>query len=220
MIKVSGPTVDVTNLEVVSLASLKTYIDIEGTTEDALLQILLDNFHSELYELVGYRMIKKPVADPYVFIIDGSGGEYLDLPHWPIDPATVTIEEVDILDSVFTVSVIRTLTSNDWYPADTEFGTLRRINNGAGWLWPMGENLLRVTMEAGYAAADIPPRLSGAICKTIGTTFNRIKGSRWDASQMSREAESWSFRENEIPKDAMRVFSGFMPVSMGFVNGL
>lgn len=196
--KLSGPTINTTNLELVTLAAIKTYTQQTSTDNDAILQVLLNNTHRQLYTLLGDRMIKRVVGTPWVYVLSG-GMDAIQLPQWPLIGSTASFSVGYIEDSINTWKTLMQIDTDDWY-ANADWGIVYLT---AGGFWPSGYRNVRCTFEAGYAA--VPEDLADAICQWVGVKFLRYDKKRWDAATVSRETESFSYRESEIPKEARMI---------------
>lgn len=195
--KLSGPTVNTTNLELVTLASIKSYLQFTTTENDTILQTLLNNTHRQLYTLLGDRMIKRAVGTPWVYVLSG-GMDALQLPQWPLIVSTASIENGYIEDNNNTWTTLHAFSSTDWY-ANAEWGIVYPTIG----FWPAGYRNMRATFEAGFAAC--PEDLADAICQWVAVKFQRYKMKRWDVAATNREGESFSYRESEIPKEARMI---------------
>jgi hypothetical protein len=206
-----SPAVNQTNLELVTLATVKTYTNQQSNANDTILQTILNGCHRQLYTFLGNRVITRDSSPPtdWVYALDGTGTRFLDLPQYPIwDVSQLTIDEGYIADNTPTFNVQRTFASSDWF-ADTEHGVIQRIT----WTWPTGYNNIRVSYPAGYDT--VPEDLADAICQWAAVRFMRYDRRRWDFATMTKESESWSFREKEIPDSALAVFRTYQKVSVG-----
>lgn len=196
--KISGPLINQANLELVNLATIKSYTQQTTAANDVILQTLLDNTHRSLYTLLGDRMIKRVVGTPWVYVLSG-GMDAIQLPQWPLIGSTAEFSAGYIEDSINTWVTLQAYTTDDWY-ANMEWGIVYPTGGG---FWPSGYRNLRCSFEAGYATC--PEDLREAICQWVGVKFQRYSNKRWDVSSSSKETESFQFREDEIPKDARKI---------------
>lgn len=195
MLKLSGPTINATNLELVSLATLKTYLAQTSTTNDTILQALLDNTHRQLYAMLGNRMVKRVNGTPWVYLLDG-GMDAIELPQYPLITSTCSISYGYIEDKDNAWKELQAFGDTDWH-ANTDWGMI--YHTSGGW-WPGGRNMLKVTFEAGFASC--PEDLRDAVCQWAAVKFQRYLTKRWDVSSITKEGEGMSFRESEIPREA------------------
>lgn len=208
MIKLSGPTLNTTNLELVPLATAKVYLQQPSTDNDTILQMLLDHTHRHLYAYMGNRMLKY-VATSWVYLLDGDGYETLQFPQYPILPSTMSIFWGYVTDKDNTWQTTYTYLDSDWN-ADADEGIIYNLHGG----WPIGRNNLKVSCEAGYST--VPPDIVEAVCQWVGVKFNRYARKRWDVQALTRESESQIFREDEIPLAVRRILRSYERVGMGF----
>lgn len=195
--KISGPAINTTNLELVNLATIKAYTQQKTTDNDAILQVLLNNTHRQVYTFLGDRMIKRVVGTPWVYVLSG-GADALQLPQWPLIVSTVTLQYGYIEDSQNTWRPLQVFETTDWY-ANADWGIIYPVYG----FWPGGYRNMRVQFEAGYSA--VPDDLADAICQWTAVKFQRYGTRRWDVASVNKEAEAYSYRESEIPKEARMI---------------
>src|SRR3990170_1372624 len=86
MIRLSGPTVTTTNLELVTLADLKTFLNTSAqSADDTRKQQVVDGVNRSAYERMRRRFIKHNSTN-WDLVLDGVayGGRTLALPYRPI----------------------------------------------------------------------------------------------------------------------------------------
>lgn len=198
-LKISGPDVnDPANLELVNLATIKAYTQQTSTVNDTILQTLLDNTHRQLYTLLGDRLINHIVGEPWVYILSG-GMDALQLPQWPLVSSTASFDIGYALDNQYTWRTLDLLDIDEWY-ANDEWGIVYLSQRT---FWPRGYRNIRATFEAGYGA--VPADLIDAVCQWTAVKFQRYALKRWDFVTITKELETVSFRESEIPKEARMI---------------
>lgn len=208
MLKISGPTVNATNLELVDLATIKTYTQQQSTENDSILQALLDNTHRQLYSVLGNRMILRVAGTPWVYLLSG-GMDGLQLPQWPMITGTASFDIGYIQDSSNTWQSFELLADNSWY-ANAEYGIIYLTSGG---FWPLGYRNIKATFEAGYSTC--PEDLRDAICQWVAVKFQRYSTKRWDWATVTKELETISFRESEIPREAWWTIRSYEKVGSG-----
>lgn len=210
MLKISGPTVNSTNLELVNLATYKSFMKIDplATGDDTLIGLALNAANRGVYRLLGNRFLKDVAL--HDCLISGTGTTWQKLPQWPIVSVT-SIERgyVNGNDPGTDFIVDQTVASTDYY-ADKEHGRLVAIS---GWIWTRGYNNFRIKWNAGLS--PIPDDLIEAICEWAGVMVVRAKTGRWDAIQLTKNTESTLYERTDLPPRAKRTIMDYGRVTMG-----
>jgi len=209
MIKLSGPTVNATNLELVSLAAAKSYIKKLTSDNDTFIQSLLDSTHRQLYSLLGDRMIKFISSSPYTYLLDGTGQRSMMLPQWPFVTSTVALSWGYVEDKDNTWHEDYAYADSDWYGNPDEGIIFLTKWNG----FPEGVNNIRAVFEAGYSS--VPEDLEDAVCQWFAVKYSRYLDKRHDYIAQTADASSWQYRESEIPASALMTIRSYERVGQG-----
>jgi len=213
MLRLGGPGATVrgsgNDLEIVPLATLKTYLNETGTADDVLLQHVLDNVHFAVYRDTGSRVFKLNAA-AFDEVYDGPGTQKLNLQQYPVAVIT-SITYGSVTASTPTFTAARSYTTAEWYPVSS-VGALYTITNEA---WPAGKHVLRVVYTAGYGSTAMPPDLMDAVCQWAGVKYSRLKDRRWDTTSQGREFETTQYTLNEAPTEVRRIIDSYKRLEVG-----
>lgn len=201
MLKLSGPTINVANLEVFTAAELRNFLGEDGITADATrLQVVVDMVNRMAYDRMRQRVIKS-TGTAYDLVLDGPiGGRELFLPYKPV----VTITSIAAGYYQTTGWVDTYLYDTSEYIRDDERGILYAVE---GITWPYGKHNLRVQYEAGYTT--IPADLKGAMLQWASIEYRRASGARLDQTAQTNETGSDAYTFGTVPASADAVLGRY-----------
>lgn len=199
MIQIAGPAITKANLELVTLAELKTFCSITGSGDDTRMQQIVDGVNRAAYQRMRSRIIKHNATD-WDLVIDGSlDGERLYLPYPPIYEFT---------------SIRRGYYNNgtwvtDWTYDSSEYvrddNTATLYNTATG--WPRGVRCLRVVYKAGWTTC--PEDLKWAILQWMSIEYKRISGDRLDQTSESDDTGGVAYTFTTVPPSALSVLAAY-----------
>lgn len=145
-------SLDSTNA-LVTLARMKSYLDISDTTDDARLERSI-SAASRLLNVLTERDLKARAVTKY---LTGDGSTDLRLPNWPVnDSASLQVWESTDLPRVWDATTL--IDSND-YVIDTERG---EIHYSGGWSEAPLSIKLSANLGYGYGSEEVPDDLQQA----------------------------------------------------------
>lgn len=145
-------------MAIITLAELKTYLGITGTTEDSKLTTIVAATNT-FVETYCNRAFEE--AEYTEELYDGPGSSVLCLKNWPVsEVAEVIVEDTEVEE--------RTEIDGEGYYLDAEAGILH--NND---LWNRGRGIITVTYTAGYET--IPDDLKFAVLE-LASYFRNMSG--------------------------------------------
>lgn len=138
------------------------YLDAEDAGPDglALLEQLEANAISVIEGDSGWRFLSGSAGE--ALTIEGKGGTRLWLPY-----RAMSITAVDVR---YTLSSSWETVSSSAYELSSSRSSLLRIDGSE---WPVGDALLRVTGQWGYAAADVPAKVRGLLLEMMNWMYRR-----------------------------------------------
>lgn len=207
MIRLAGPAESVPNLELVTLATLKTTGDFPASADDAVLQLILDAIHVGVFRQLGGRFVKS-TGTAYDEVYDGTDRFELFLDQRPI-VSVASIEEGQLVGNG-QFQVWRPLATTD-YQIDAAAGAIRRVLWGN---WPGGAST-RIVYQAGYVT--IPPDLRLAVVEWATVKYRRLAESRLDKLSTATDAESEQYTRDDAPAGVLAVLERYR-LSHAFVG--
>lgn len=182
-------TVD-TTIALVSLADQKEYLGIaSGTTsEDSILSFFINEISARCNSYTGRFILSKSYTEYY----DGDGSEELFLKNYPV---TVVSSIYDDVNREFNSN---SLISSDNYIVETTSGIIRLWNRMA---FNCGKANIKIVYTAGYAIANVPGDLKGAVKRWVALLYQKYVHKRWDQQSESIGDNTMTFIEEAIPKE-------------------
>lgn len=203
MIRLSGPTVNKANVELVTAAQVKSFLRQDGqTVDDVRLGLVVDMVNRWAYNRLRQRIVKS-TGTAYDLILDGTyDGLNLFLPFKPI--VSVTSIESGYYQAGSGWSPTYTYATTD-YARDDETGVLYA---GSGVSWPIVKNSIRIVYQAGYVA-PLPEDLVGALLQVASIEYNRASAERLDQTSQATDVGATSYTFGTIPGTADTVFRSY-----------
>lgn len=201
MLKLSGPTVNDANLELVTTTEVRAYLGEAGQTADATrLGYVVAMVNRMAYDRMRQRMVKS-TGTPYDVVLDGPyGGRELFLPYKPVvDVTSVAAGYYETTGWVDTYTY-----DSSEYVRDDEQGILYAVESI---VWPFGKHNLRVQYQAGYTT--VPSDLKGALMQWASVEYRRAAGERLDMTAQTNETGSDAYTFGTIPASADAVLARY-----------
>jgi len=214
MLRIDGPTLNQTNLEIVTPAAFKLYLQAGGTKDDVLIATVLDSVHRIVHRMIGDRFLTdltavSPAEPSHDYLLSGQGNGRLQLPQWPV--GTITSVRYGYVDgTVPDTDWVTTYTynSNDYY-SNNDTGTLHGVRRG----FPRGYNNMRVIWTAGYAT--VPEDLVAAINEFAAVVFKRAKDKRWDQLSIGDQSQTTTYARRAMTDESRITFNNYAPEGFG-----
>ncbi len=150
-------------IALVSLSDAKYYIGITSTTEDVIIEEIINGVSSAFNS---YTQRKLAVTD-YDIYLDGNKKPILFLPAWPIISVSSVIEDGT------------TLTEDDDFKVYYDLGFLYRVDDN----WSEGKKNIRVQFAAGYdclgTSPTLPHDIKLACLKQVAFEYKKYKNKDW-----------------------------------------
>jgi hypothetical protein len=187
------------DIDLTTLALVKSFGEIKGATEDSLLQTMITAFSRYIMNRTGRTALNQVLTFSDVF--DGNGSSFLLLPEFPVTALTL----------VNVAGVVQTLSSGFNVPGIRISQDKRGIMYAYGHIGRFYKGLANVMIEysAGYAAT--PEDLSHACSETIVLNYKRrgwtdMKSKSTGAAGVSGTT---AYQDWEIPPHADRIISSY-----------
>jgi uncharacterized phiE125 gp8 family phage protein len=181
----------------VTLDDCKDYLDIDDSTDDAIIGYLMQAVSDMFKENTGRNLVEAELTEYYT----GDDTDRLYLRSYPISAvASINWD----WDEVYGAD---TLLESDNYRVDSEYGFVRIFG---GSVWDRGIPI-KVVYTAGYTQANMPYDLRTAALEALGVLFKRRTEGRFDTSTYSRGDVSYSYLD-EMPhmvRDTMKRYRRF-----------
>lgn len=184
----------------ITLDQLKLYLGPNvGTTNDALLELLIDNVSEEFNRRLGRTLAKTTYTS---LALDGDHEEILELPNWPAVSVT-SIYEDDVL-----------LVADTDYEVDLARGLIKRV----GGHWSKGFQNIVITYVAGYTVQGatpgtgetaLPADLKLACMIQTAREWKKTLGSEWGETSRSFPDGSSSRVERGLLKDVEEILQRY-----------
>lgn len=181
----------------VSLPDMKDYLAITGTADDGrighLIEVVSREFDTECR--------RSFLEEEHTEYRDGNGTEQLWLENAPVSAITsIHLDSERDFDS-------DALVDSDDYFVDTVAGVVIR-NTG---YWPRAARNIKVVYTAGYAQADVPKDLRGAVYERVAQLWRRMSEKRVDTtSQSDASGNSRTFITERFPATVTEVLERYM----------
>jgi len=179
---------------IATLAQFKQYLGITGTSQDTILQLLIDSSNSMINSYIG-RIIE---ADDYIEYVNGNAQREILLQNYPVN--TLTSIEKNIWDLETPVWEIVEPT---WYKLSPKEWKIFLV-------YPLtrGFQNYKITYNAWYD--PVPAELTLASLK-IASKYYNTRTSDGVASE-SVNGDSISFETTEIPSDVLVILNNYRDI--------
>lgn len=188
-----------TDLAIVSLSDLKSYLQITSSDKDTLLGDLMNSASHLANRLTGRFFRDKDYTEYY----DGDGTRELILKNAPINSITSIHDDVNRdfnSDSQIDVSadVLQ----------ETESGIVRLWNNESAFV--KGTANIKVVYNAGYTQALMPHDIRFAVNEMVGEWYFRLsKDNAFGVQSKTNGARSITYLERDIPPRAKKILDSW-----------
>lgn len=168
----------------VTLANVKLYLGISTTTDDELLEILINQATDTVEAYLGLTVLLTTYTNE---VYDGGGTNELFLKNYPVDTTSVTLQYRNT-----------TVTNNDSWSTVTT--TDYFIYGGEGYIWKNTPFIdlpqhYRATYDAGWASGSVPDDLKLAVMKLVSGLYNRMRAEGKKSEKLGEYAVSWMDEE-------------------------
>lgn len=169
-----------------TVAKVKAYLGLSGSSDDALLTDLVAEAESAIVELTGGRQLE---AASITEVLDGSGREALRLTHYPVN----------------SVGTVKLAANRDFAAADPLAAGDLHFDPAAGLLywrggcWPLGLRNVQVTYNAGYST--LPVAITRAANIVVADWYTRAKQLASGQSQNELASENLGDRSESYHRE-------------------
>jgi hypothetical protein len=178
-----------------TLASVKQWLGIDNTTNDALLQSLIDSCS----DFIEQYLNRKILSAEYTELIDGTGATTQTLKNYPITAVSL-LSINNLSQSILPVSNFNT--------TGVKFDERQLI--GQNVKFTCGKRNIYITYTAGYAA--VPKAIEQACNEMIAMKFKNERGDRFGVSSKSLAGESISFFHGDMTQSVRATLDNYRNV--------
>jgi len=184
---------------VISLADTKVYVKEIGTTNDAILTILINAVSTVFDKYVDVvQIIEAAYTNAYH---DGNGLSVIKLPYINLSAITALTENDITLTEGY----------DDDYVKIQSLGYLKKISG----VWARGNQNIKISCTAGYKLANVPGDLQLACMKQVAFEFQQYVQKNWGESSRSFGDGSTSmFREITLLEDVKEILNRYRAVQI------
>ena len=199
MLRIDGPTVSKANLEIITTAVFKTYMQDAGSKDDVLIGLVLDAVHRIVFGMTGSRFMTdlttaSPAEPSHDYLLNGSGTGFIRLPQWPLKSITsLRYGYVDGSSLSADWVTTYTYTSSDYY-TNNDTGVIHGIRRG----FSPGYNNIRAIWTAGFTT--VPEDFKEAIMQFAGVVYKRAKDARWDQLSIGDQSQTTTYARRSMPR--------------------
>lgn len=200
-LNLQAPAKTTVNLELATIAELRTFIGMSGTDDATRMQLVVDGTNAAVFGYLRDRFIKDTGED-YEIVMNGPlDGRTLLIPHRPL--VSITNLERGRYDSGGW-ALDYAYVSTD-YHLDLPAGKLTSIPGG--W-FPRAQEALRVVYRSGWAT--VPADIKMAVLQAMVVEYTRVSGDRLDSISVAHDTGATSYTFDTWPLQARRVLDQYV----------
>lgn len=178
-----------------TLADLKTYLGISGTSEDAVLQIFLNRADAQAKRIIG-RDIEKPQSN-YAEETDGHGESILQVRNFPI----ISVVSVEFHDG------------SSWQPVSSSEYSVKKSSGQIRFPYssvPRGFGNVRITYMGGYET--VPHDVTEAVVRIAASAYNRRNSDGIKREKI--EGAEIEYSQDAMPQDAVETLNSYRSIDV------
>lgn len=181
-----------------TVAQLKEYLGVTGTSDDALLTRVLAAAETFFYTMLQRNSLE---VGAFTQTLDGTGKDYVMVSYWPI----VTLTSLVVAGETIAASLY-TFGSRGAFDSRMVYFT-----SASGLLFPKGRRNVVVSGTAGYATT--PPDVQQAVVELAGRGYQKRKRLDEVSKQVGGETVSYSTKDlTDFASKVVNVYGNRIPL--------
>lgn len=188
-------------IALISLQDAQLYLKISGTSEDNILNFLINEVSAMVNGFCGRHILQKSYTEYY----DGDGSTELILKNHPL----ITLTSLHISDDTRTFNS-STLITNSYVFQNKASGILKLDQyNAEQNIFLKGNANIKIVYTAGYASTAIPYDIQQAFKIILGYFYQKFKNQNHQIQSINIGANTTTFLVTDLPSSAKAILNRY-----------